>query len=183
MLSLLSLLADSPFTSDDFLKKLIPNFWSFLIQLLALVVLIVAVVYLGYKPMKRLIQKRRAYTEQNLKGSEDALKKAEAMKKAASDNLSASRSEANAIVSKAREEATRQKEAVLLEAKQETKKMQEEAQAAIAQETEKAKKELRDHVADLAVLGAEKLLEEKSDSKKDKAIVEDFLNELEEDDG
>ena len=53
-------------TAQEFIDKLIPNFWSFLIQLLALVVLIIATIFLAYKPVKKMLAKRQNCIEENI---------------------------------------------------------------------------------------------------------------------
>ena len=44
-----------PFTAEDFLNKLFPNFWSLLINLLALIVLFVFLYKIAYKPVKKYL--------------------------------------------------------------------------------------------------------------------------------
>ena len=50
-----------PFSSEDFLNKLFPNFWSFLINLLALIVLFVVIFFLAYMPVKKFVKARQDY--------------------------------------------------------------------------------------------------------------------------
>lgn len=168
-------LSDTPFTAEDFLRKIIPNFWSFLIQLLALVVLIVAVYFLAYKPVRKLVEKRRNYVNRNLKGSEEALKHAEYMEKAAKGNISDSRIEASKIVEEGRKEGERQKNEMLEKGKAELAKEREKARLEIEREREEAEKALRATAADLAVDAAEAILDEKADKARDRKLAEDFM--------
>ena len=62
--------------AKDFIEKLIPNFWSFLIQLLSLIVLIIVVIFVAYKPVKKILQKRQDYIVNNIRESEEAKAKA-----------------------------------------------------------------------------------------------------------
>ena len=48
--------SDPPFTDSDFINKLFPNgLWDLIIQLLAFVVLLLIVFFLGYKPVKKMV--------------------------------------------------------------------------------------------------------------------------------
>ena len=61
---------DLGLTSETFISKLVPNWVSFVMQLAALVVLIVVVIIFAYKPVKKIIQKRQDYIEENIKEAE-----------------------------------------------------------------------------------------------------------------
>ena len=50
-------------SAKDFIEKLIPNFWSFLIQLLSLIVLIVVIIVFAYKPVKKILKTRQDYID------------------------------------------------------------------------------------------------------------------------
>ena len=66
------LLLSDPFTPEDFLNKLIPNFWSFIINLLALIVTFVILYFVAYKPVKRYLKARKDYVKGNIEDSEKA---------------------------------------------------------------------------------------------------------------
>ena len=55
MIDVHCLSSSAPFTPEDFLNLLIPNFWAFLIQLLALIVLITAIIFFAYKPDRKSV--------------------------------------------------------------------------------------------------------------------------------
>ena len=83
-------------TAQEFIDKLIPNFWSFLIQLLALVVLIIATIFLAYKPVKKMLAKRQEHIEENILQAEEAKAKAIIHEREASQLLLDKRKEARA---------------------------------------------------------------------------------------
>jgi cbb3-type cytochrome oxidase subunit 3 len=64
--------SSTPFTAEDFINKLFPNGWSFLINFLAMIVLFIAVYFIAYKPVKKYVEARKDYVEHNLRDSERA---------------------------------------------------------------------------------------------------------------
>ena len=91
----------APFTVEDFLDKLFPNFWSLLINLLALIVLFVFLYHIAYKPVKKYLDARKNYVEKNIRDSESS--KAMYEKKVAESEtmISEARKEAGDIINKA----------------------------------------------------------------------------------
>ena len=53
-------------------ENLIPNWVSFVCQLGALIVMILVIFFVAYKPMRKMLQKRADYVEQNIKEAEEA---------------------------------------------------------------------------------------------------------------
>ena len=59
-------LFDLGLDAQDFVNKLFPNGWEpLVVQLLAFGVLVLAGIFLGYKPIKKLLNERGNYIEQN----------------------------------------------------------------------------------------------------------------------
>ena len=56
---------------DSFLEKIIPNIWAFLVQFLALVVLIIIFFVVGYKPVRNIIRKRQEHIENQINEAEN----------------------------------------------------------------------------------------------------------------
>ncbi len=171
-------LSGAPFSPEDFLDKIIPNFWSFLIQLLALAALIVAVYFLAYRPLRKLIAKRREYVEENLDGAKQARKKAEAAEREAVHRKDDAKAEAAAIVATAKAEAKKEAEGIYREGREKLEKAEAESRSRIAKEEEDAKKELKRAAASLAMDATGRLLKEKVDSASDRKLVEGYIDEL-----
>ena len=56
--------------SAGFKEKLIPSWLSFVVQFAALVVLLIVVFVFAYKPIKKMLNKRADYIEQNIHEAE-----------------------------------------------------------------------------------------------------------------
>lgn len=167
---------DTPFTGEDFLNKLFPNFWSFLINFLALIVLFVAVYYIAYKPLKKYIAARKDYVEHNLRDSEQA--KAIYDKKAAeSDQLIvAAKQEAATIIEKAKADATVSASQIVSEAAKTALERQQAADAAIAQAEEKSKRAIHDEIVSVALEATKQVLGREVNEKDNAKLVNDFAD-------
>lgn len=90
--------------------------------------------------------------------------------------------EAESITHKMRKEAIQEAEAIRADrfekAKAEAEKLLDQARTAIEQEKKKALLELRAEVTKMAIEAATLILEEEIDEKRNKKIVEKYINEL-----
>ena len=57
---------------DDFVSKVFPNIWAFLVQLLAFIIMSIIVIKFAYKPVKKFLAQRREYVEEHLSKAEEA---------------------------------------------------------------------------------------------------------------
>ena len=101
---------DAPLNEEDFLNKLIPNWTSFVAQVLALAVVIILVIVIGYKPVKKMLKKRQDYIESNIQQAEVSRLQAERDAKQAREMILASKKEATEIINQAEIDAKKQKE-------------------------------------------------------------------------
>jgi len=167
-----------PFTAEDFLNKLFPNFWSFLINFLALIVLFVAVYFLAYKPLKKYIAARKDYIEHNLRDSERA-KKINEQKAAESDQLILdAKKQANDIIAKAKTDASVSAEAILASAEKDATARQKAADAAIKQEEEKSRRAVHEEIVNLALDASKKVLGHEVTSEDNKKLIRDFTKRV-----
>ena len=71
-ISAMVVLFDLGLDAQDFINKLFPNGWEpLVVQLLAFGVLVLAGVFLAYKPVKKLLNERASYVEKNIKEAEE----------------------------------------------------------------------------------------------------------------
>lgn len=88
------------------------------------------------------------------------------------------RNEARGIVDDARSQASQMIDNARTDAESERERILKAAQADVAQEMNRAKETLRAEVADLAVLGAERILEASIDRERHNALLERVAAEL-----
>lgn len=170
--------SSSPFSPDDFLSKLIPNFWSFLVQFLALIVLIIAVIFLAYKPVKKLLKKRSDYVEGNIKESEIKNKIADSNVNESKQTVIKSKEEAQSIVKKAQVDALETQKLMLNESRTKADEEIVQARIQIAHEQEKAKEEVRKEIIDVALEASIKILEREVDKEDNERLVNKFIDDV-----
>jgi len=96
----------------------------------------------------------------------------------AEEIVNEARTEARGIVDDARSQASQMIDNARADAESERERILKAAQADVAQEVNRAKESLRADVADLAVLGAERILEASIDRERHDALLERVAAEL-----
>ncbi|MCI2111518.1 MAG: ATP synthase F0 subunit B [Bacilli bacterium] len=168
----------TPITSDDILKKLFPNGWSFLINFLALIVLFLAVYFIAYKPVKKNIEARKDYVEHNIRDSEKA-KAINERKAAESDRLiEDARKEGARIVGKAKANAEVSAKAITDEAMAEAVRKKKDADLAIAQAEEASKEKVRREIVDVALAASKQVIGRELGKSDNEKLVSDFVKEV-----
>ena len=103
----------TPMTSEDFLKKLFPNPWEALFTFLAFVVLLIIVFFVAYKPVKKILNERKAYEKEKLESASKLETEAKNKLQAAESSIKESRKEAISIIDKAKEDASIQAQIII----------------------------------------------------------------------
>lgn len=165
-------------TAQEFIEKLIPNFWSFLVQLLALIVLIIAIIFFAYKPVKKMLAKRQNYIEENILAAEQSKANAIASEREAAHLLLEKRKEADEIILNAIKIAEEKSDTIIAEANEEIVSMKERAHLELLQEVEDAKVSIRDEMVDIALEASAHLLKREVSSQDNKRLIEDFIEEI-----
>lgn len=171
--------SDAPFEPEDIINKLIPNFWDFLIQLIAFILLLVLVFFVAYKPLKKFVTKRKEYIEGNLRQSEQAIEEGNRFKKENEEGVAEARKEAKRIVDEAKKEATLEAEGIKDEARAEAKAMLSQADKDIAEAKERAIQECHDEVVSVAIEASKAVLGREVNEEDNKRLLKDFVKDLE----
>ena len=159
-------------------ENLIPSWSSFVVQLAALVILIVVVLVVAYKPMKKMLAKRADYIENNIRESEIAKAEAERNAQESQEMIIASRKEAADIVANAKTLAIDTQKATLEETQLEVNRMKSQAQEDIERSKIEAKKEIRQEMVSVALAASEEILKREVNEKDNARIVENFIEEI-----
>ena len=147
-------------TGDDFVSKVFPNIWAFLVQLLAFIIMSIIVIKFAYKPVSNFLKKRKEFINSNLNSAQEK------------------NSEANLKVEEAKTEAEKQKQEILLQAKLEANNKIIQAQQDIEKEKQKAVQEVHDDVVNLALEASKTLLTREVNSSDNQKLLNDFVDEL-----
>ena len=159
-------------------EKLLPNIWAFLVQLIAFVLLLIAVIFLAYKPVKKFLEKRSEMLEEEVKTTHENRKISEEKRVEMISNLANAKAEATKIINEATKEATIAKDKILSDANDERRQLKEKTMNEISLEKEKAMKEHKDQIVDVAFEASSKILEREVKSLDNKKIVDNFVEDL-----
>ncbi len=132
----------------------------------------------AWRPLINSLQDREKTIRDALDKAETARQEAEELSQQNRANLAKAEEEYQKIVRDARAMAEKLKEEIVAKGHQESQKTLEHAREEIQRDVEGAKKQLRQEVADLAIKAAEKILDETLDEKRQRKLVEEFLNKL-----
>lgn len=131
-----------------------------------------------WPPVISAIEKRQKEIADGLNSAETAKKDLELAKANTSEIMQQAKVEANAII----EQANKRKATILDEAKQEAIREKErivtQGMAEVDAERKRAREELRQHVAILAIAGAEKIIERSVDEAANSDIIDKLVAKL-----
>ena len=131
-----------------------------------------------WPPLVKAMDERKAKIAEGLAAAERGQHEQELAEKRAKDTLHQAKQQAAEIKANAEKQAAMIVEEARDKAKEEGHRQLVAAQAEITQEINKAGEGLRAKVAELAVLGAEKILRKEIDADAHKDIVESVANQI-----
>ena len=131
-----------------------------------------------WPPLVKAMDERKAKIAEGLAAAERGQHEQELAEKRAKDYLHKAKQQAAEIKSNAEKQAAQIIEEAHDKAREEGMRQLAAAQAEIEQETNKAREALRTKVAQLAVMGAEKILRKEIDAAANQDIVESVANQI-----
>jgi len=130
-----------------------------------------------FKPILKILRKRRTDVENELKTAEEKLAAADSRLAVAEDRLSHSSHDAAAILTTARSQAEIQSELVLSDARKEVATMLTRAESEISRMRISMLNNVRDEVADLSVAIASKVVGQVMDEQRQRQLVDKYLDD------
>lgn len=167
-----------PFEQEDFLHYLFPNPWDALAIFLAFIILLLAVFYFAYKPVKKLLKQRKEYVDGKIKNAEQRELDAKVKVEEAEKKIADSRKEAMEIVEQAKADASKEREQIKAQAKLDADQEIERAKQSIAQEIEASKDEVHKEIVSVALDASKKVLSREVNSKDNEKLIDDFIKDL-----
>ena len=131
-----------------------------------------------WPPLLRAIEARQKTIADGLAAAEEGKRSLEASNKRADEEIKKARDRAAEVLTQAEKRAAQMVEEAKNAAKEEGNREKAAAQAEIAQQVTRAREQLRDHVASLAVAGAEKILRREVDSKAHADLLDSLKKQL-----
>lgn len=132
----------------------------------------------AWKPMLKALHDREERIKNALEQSEKARGEAAELLKRNEQNLARAEEEYQKMIREGKALGEKMKEEIITKAHQHAQRELQHAKEEIQRDLDAAKHQLRGEIADLAVKAAEKILDETLDEKKQKKIVDSFLDQL-----
>ncbi|WP_017429149.1 F0F1 ATP synthase subunit B [Vreelandella jeotgali] len=131
-----------------------------------------------WPPISNALHERQKRIADGLDAASRASRDLEVAQEQANQTLRESKEQASEILEQANNRSAQIIEDAREEARAEGERMIDGARAAIDQDMQRAREELRSQVADLAVLGAERVLESAVDEKAHRKLLDNLAAEL-----
>jgi len=154
------------------------------INLPALIVFVVnftilfVVFYLfAYKPIVKMLNERQAKIKESMEQAEKIREETARSEEEIKAHLEQARKDGQVVIARATQIGERLKEEAKQGARQEAESLIAKARSEIQREREKSTEELRAEFADIAILAAEKVINETLDKKKHRKIIDEVLKE------
>ena len=163
---------------DDFISKLFPNPWEALATFIAFVILLIAVFFFAYKPVKELLKKRQDYVDNKIKDAEIREEKSKELLEEANLAKENSKKEGMEILEQYKADALATKQEIINEGKEEAKKQLQDAKKEIAQEIIKSKQDIHNEIVDVALSASKEVLKRNVNEDDEKRLLDDFINDL-----
>ena len=160
------------------------NIWQILISLINLVLLFLILKKFLFKPVKKMLQKRKDELDAQYQAAADAEEKAEEHRKEWEATLATADEQANQILQTATENAKRHGDRLVMEAQEKAEGIIRVAQNEAELERRKATEDIKREIVEVSGALTEKMLEREINVQDHHALIESFIEKIgEEDDG
>ena len=151
---------------------------TFAAQAVNVLVVMVALYYLLFRPLGDAIARRERFVSESLDGARQARDEAERLKQEMERTLEEARRRAQEELQRAVEVAEQERARRLKQADEEARRMVEQARAEIRAEREQALAALREEAASLAVMAASRLLQRNIEDEDQLRMAREFVRQV-----
>jgi F-type H+-transporting ATPase subunit b len=151
--------------------------YTLVAQIINFIILLIFLRLVVYKPIVNILEQRQQYIASNVAAAEEDRKQAEALRQQYLAEMQKAREEAQAIIQQATKAGEEKAQEIVEAAKAEAQRIKESALEEIAREKEKAVAELRDQVATLSILVAQKIINQTITPEIQHSLVQEFIKE------
>ncbi len=131
-----------------------------------------------WPPIQQALEKRRIAIADGLAAAEAGHRELASAEQVAHKNIAASRQEAARILEETHKQVSMILEEAKIMAQEEGQRLGQKAEADIAQQYEQAKEQLRQEVARLALMGAERVVAKEIDAATHQALLNQLIKEV-----
>ena len=159
-------------------NNLIPSWTSFIMQVAAFILLLIVVIFVAYKPVKRMLKQRQDYIEKEISDAEKDKATAAINLAQSEETILASKKNASQIIEDAQNQALLRKEEILAEAREEVEKMKKDAQADIERSRQEALDDIHKEMVEVALLTSSEILKREVNDKDNARLAKEFIDNL-----
>lgn len=161
-------------------NQFFPNFWVFLANIIALVLLLLVIIWFLWKPTKRALSERSEEIQKNIDDAKIAKQQAELYLSQANERRLQAISEAQKIVSNSTTEAYRIKSEIEEKAHRDANVILQNARGELAKQENKLRQQLNQEIVELTIAATTELTKKSISKEDNEKFVESFIAELEE---
>ena len=154
--------------------------WTFIAQILNLFIQVYLIKRFLFKPINEVLKKRQEAADKDIQEAKKAKEAAEAVTTEYETSMSDARGEANRIIEDAKKDANLRAEELIKEAEQHASSIKAKAEEDIRLERKKALNEVKDEIGSIAMDIAGKVVEKEIHEDEHKALIDEFLQNVEE---
>lgn len=151
---------------------------TLIVQMLVFLAFVWFTMKFVWPPLSKAMEERQDKIADGLAAAERGRKELELAQHRVKDDLKQAKAQASEIVEKANRRASQLIEEAKEEAKLEAQRQAKIAHEQLLQEINRAKDDLRKQVAQLAIAGAEKILNREVDAKANSALLDNLIEEI-----
>ena len=162
----------------DVVGQLFPSLPTVVVQLLSTLVLFLAAKKLLYQPIMDFLHARQVEAQRELDDAKTLKAQAQNDRNKAASELKASAQKADALLSAAKLNAEKEKQAILSSARESAKATMDNADQWAKSRKAALLDDVKDEMVDIALAASAKLMASKADSESDRKAVEAFVKEM-----
>ena len=159
------------------------NIWDILISLLNLLIIFLLFKKFLYKPVRKVLDKRKGAIDEQYNAAEEAKQSALNDKQVYEMKLRSAQDEADEMIKNAAATADRRSAKIVDDAKEKADGIIRQAHSEVELEKKKAEDEIRHQIADVSALLTEKVLEREINEKDHREFIDSFIQGIGEDNG
>lgn len=148
------------------------------LQILNFVVLLVVLRALLWKPLMKTLADRKHHIETRIREAEAIHEEAEHLKEDYEKRIAQAKAEAGEILKKMIAEAEKMKEQQIREGKAEVARIRKQAEQDVTAAREKALREVKNHVVELAITTASKILRDSLNHSSQERLMSEFIRKV-----
>jgi F-type H+-transporting ATPase subunit b len=154
------------------------NTGDILFQLAIFLILLALLRKYAFGPVMGIMKQREAHIGNEISAAENSNKEAKKIVEEQRELLKQSRQEAQELIENAKKLGEEQKKSIITEARTEAERIKNAAVKEIAQEKEQAVAALREQVASLSVLIASKVIEKELNDQDQQKLINEYIQEV-----